>query len=295
MSIRISDSYVSRLLVGDMNRSLSQLLDQQRMASTLQRVNSYADDPRAVASIARLNDLIDANTGYLDNVGRSRVLVDGMDAALQDLSGILADLKVIALRESSGSASSQTMAATLPEAEALRGRMLEILNTSVEGQYLFAGHMTDTAPFIDAGGTVMYRGDSGEISAATGPHSSLVVNIPGDVFNQAGGYFTAVEDLAAALTSGDTAAVLAVVGSIDQLEAHLGTLMVKVGGRQNDLDWAADTLVARDERLRESLSNEQDADVARVATDLSRAEAAYQASLMVTSKLFEFNLMDFLR
>ena len=69
-----------------------------------------------VASIARLNDLIDTNTSYLDNVGRSRVLVDGMDAALQDLSGILADLKVIALRESSGSASSQTMAATLPEA-----------------------------------------------------------------------------------------------------------------------------------------------------------------------------------
>ena len=265
------------------------------MASTLQRVNSYADDPRAVASIARLNDLIDANTGYQDNVGRSRVLVDGMDAALQDLSGILADLKVIALRESSGSASSQTMAATLPEAEALRGRMLEILNTSVEGQYLFAGHRTDTAPFVDAGGTVMYRGDSGEIAATTGPHSSLVVNIPGDVFNQAGGYFAAVEELTAALSSGDATAVLAVVDSLAQLEEHLGTLMVKVGGRQNDLDWAADTLAARDERLRTSLSNEQDADVARVATDLSRAEAAYQASLLVTSKLFEFNLMSFLR
>ena len=85
MSIRISDSYVAKLLTGDMHRSLAQLVEQQRMAATLRRVNSYADDPRAVASIARLNDLIDANTGYRDNVSRSRVLVDGMDAALQDL------------------------------------------------------------------------------------------------------------------------------------------------------------------------------------------------------------------
>lgn len=295
MSIRISDSYISHLLVGDMNRSLSQLLEQQRMASTLRRVNSYADDPRAVASIARLNDLIEANTGYMDNVSRSRSLVDGMDAALQDLSGILADLKVIALRESSGSASGDTMAATLPEAEALRGRMLELLNTSVEGQYLFAGHRTDAAPFTDAAGTVMYRGDDGEITAATGPHSELVVNLPGSVFMEAGGYFAAVEELTAALASVDQDAVLAVVDSLEALEQHLGTLMVEVGGRQNALDWAGDTLVARDERLRESLSLEQDADVARVATDLSQAQAAYEASLMVTSRLFEFNLMDFLR
>ena len=40
---------------------------------------------------------------------------------------------------------------------------------------------------------------------------------------------------------------------------------------------------------------EQDADVAQIATDLSRTQAAYQASLLVTSRLFEFNLMDYLR
>ena len=38
-----------------------------------------------------------------------------------------------------------------------------------------------------------------------------------------------------------------------------------------------------------------DVDVAQVAADLSRAETTYQASLLVTSKLYQTNLMQFLR
>lgn len=295
MSIRISDSYVAKLLVGDMNRSLSQLLEQQRMASTLRRVNSYADDPRAVASIGRLNDLLAANTGYLENVGRSRTLVDGTDSALQELSGILAEFKVIVLRESSATASETTMTVSAEEVDALLGRMTEVLNASVEGQYLFAGRRTDLAPFVEVGGSVVYRGDDGIIEAATGPHSRIAVNISGEGFAGPAGYFAVLEEVAAALRSGDQATVLAAVDRLETLEQDLGRRMIRVGGRQNDLDWAAETLAARDERLRTSLSNEQDADVARVATDLSRTEAAYQASLMVTSKLFQYNLMDYLR
>ena len=71
MSIRISDSYISHLLVGDMNRSLSQLLEQQRMASTLRRVNSYADDPRAVHLPATDRDLGDEVHGF-ENGGPRR-------------------------------------------------------------------------------------------------------------------------------------------------------------------------------------------------------------------------------
>ena len=61
MSIRITDSYLSSIMVGNMNRSLNSLLEQQRMAGSLQRVNSYADDPRSVSIIQRLNSLISQN------------------------------------------------------------------------------------------------------------------------------------------------------------------------------------------------------------------------------------------
>ncbi|MBK7770646.1 MAG: hypothetical protein IPI48_08950 [bacterium] len=72
-------------------------------------------------------------------------------------------------------------------------------------------------------------------------------------------------------------------------------LLMKTGGRQNDLDWSEGVLRQRDERLRSNLSLELDVDVAKVAADLSRAETTYQASLLVASKLYQTNLMQFLR
>jgi len=513
MTIRISDSYLSSILVGDMNRSLNGLLEQQRMAGSMQRVNSYADDPRAVSSMQRLTALIAQNGDYLRNISRSRTLVDGTDIALQDLSEILADARVIALRESSSLANAETMTNSATEVDNLVNRMMEVLNSSIEGHFLFAGRNTATAPFVRNGNSVVYVGDTGEVRAQTGPNSTMVLNIPGDIFmgsqnaslagttylapalrdatllsdlNQGDGWepgriqvitgtgtihkidfsgaltvgdviaaiengtrgevtaaiaadgsglviegqgplavsdadggttaqslglvaktpggtlsgtdiralpdndtllsdipalnghvplgtllvnwkgaaiqvdlggavtlgnlrdrintllpgmdlvlqdgylqavgpdsesfsigdadnsgsaaalglagegvpvrlFGVMEDLQAALNAGDKDAVHEAVTEIMALSRTLTGLLVKTGGRQNDLDWAEGILRQRDERLQSNLSLERDVDVARVATDLSRAQASYQASLLVTSKLFENNLMQYLR
>jgi flagellar hook-associated protein 3 FlgL len=512
MSIRITDSYLSSILVGDLNRSLTGLLEQQRMAGSMQRVNSYADDPRAVSTIQRLNSLLTQNASYLRNISRSRTLVDATDIALQDLTEILADTRVLAMRESSSLANSDTMTNAVFEMDTLIGRMMEVLNTSVEGHFIFAGSNTDEAPFVLAGGQVTYTGNGEEVMGRTGPNSTMPLNITGDVFmgsqsaslngslflgpaltdatllselnggdgwNTGGitlssggisykvdltgaltvgdvlsrievgtkgvisaeiaadgrglsltapnpltvgelgdgtaaaslgintttadlvltggdirlapdpttplnlipglagnlplgslevtweggvgqvdlssaqtlgdvqdlfaaslpgmelqlqdGYLRAVgpssasftvtdtanpgtatalgingegtpvrlfgvmADLQAALTAGDKDAVQGAIGELLALSRNLGGLLIKNGARQNDLDWAEGTLMQRDERLQANLSLEKDVDVARLAADLSRAEASYQASLLVTSKLFENNLIKYLR
>ncbi len=62
MPIRISDNYLSQILVNDLNRSLGNMLELQRQAGTMQRINDFADDPRAVGAIQRYNALIASNT-----------------------------------------------------------------------------------------------------------------------------------------------------------------------------------------------------------------------------------------
>jgi len=104
-----------------------------------------------------------------------------------------------------------------------------------------------------------------------------------------------MEDLQASLLAGDKDAVLGAVTELLALSRTVNGLLVKNGGRQNDLDWAERTLLHRNERLQSNLSLERDVDVARVAADLGRAEASYQASLLVMSKLFENNLLQYLR
>ncbi len=513
MTVRITDSYLSSILVRDLNQSLGRMLNQQIVAGSMRRVNSYADDPRAVASIQRYNDMLANNDQYLQNVDRSRMIVDGTDVALQNISDVLADVRVIALRESSAIATESSMNTSVIEVENLVNRLMDVLNTTVEGNYIFSGQRTDSPAFERSGDAVLYQGDSNLMTSRTGPNTTMPINIPGDVFmgtrsailggtvnlaprldgttalseinsgngwtsgsisltdglqnnyiidltgaltvqdvideinTATGGVITAsiradgsglaltgmgpidvdeveggstatslgisegsgagvlegrdirtvadastdladienlaghlplgaievsyqgstytvdftgdttlgalvstfnaavpgmelaVRDSSIALISGspesfqvvnadatDTASVLGVAGSgtpvrlfglLEDLKAALAAgdkgeirgslnelsavedtvyrLMMTNGGRQNDLDWSESILRQRDERLQSNLSLEYDADVAAVAAELSRAEASYQASLLVTSRLYDSNLMQYLR
>ena len=107
--------------------------------------------------------------------------------------------------------------------------------------------------------------------------------------------FGMLEDLQEALTEGDKDRIFRTASELASIEDIVYQLVMKNGGRQTDLDWADQVLRQRDERLRSALSLEYDADVARVASDLSRAETSYQASLLVTSRLYQNNLMQYLR
>ena len=513
MSIRITDSYLSSILVGDLNRSLGRMLEQQQMAGSMRRVNSFADDPRAVGTIQRYNALISNNDEYTKNVTRSRIMVDGTDVALQNISDVLADVRVILLRESSAIATPQSQQTSVIEVDNLVNRLMDVLNSSIEGNYLFSGQQVNTPPFVRSGDTVLYQGDSEEITSRTGPNSTMSLNIPGDIFlgsqssalggqvdmaprlenttsltelnlgagwspgsisisdgtgstyqvdlsaaltiddvittinTATGGAVTAglnpqgyglefscvgpltigeinggttastlginqtsaastltgrdirvpadattdladieslngalplgvmnvnwqgtdyaidlsaattlgdvqtifngavpgmelqiknssllliggspetfvitngdstntatalglngtgtpvrlfgmLEDLKAALEIGDKDAMRAGMSELSSIEDTIYQLLMKNGGRQKDLDWSESILLQRDERLRSNLSLEYDADIAQVASDLSRAEASYQASLLVTSKLYTANLMQYLR
>ena len=91
--------------------------------------------------------------------------------------------------------------------------------------------------------------------------------------------FGVMSDLQDALAAGDKDAVQGVIGELMALSRNLGGLLITNGARQNDLDWAEGTLMQRNTRLQANLSLEKDVDVATLATELSRAEASYQASL----------------
>ena len=179
MSIRITDSYMASILLGDLNRSLGNMLDQQRMAGSMRRINSFADDPRAVGTVQRYNSLIANNEEYLSNVSRNRIIVDATDVALQNVSEVLSEARELALRESSALADNRT---AMVQVEGLMDRLMDALNATVDGNYIFAGRQVYTAPFVRNGDTVVYQGDSGEILSRTGPNSTMAVNLPGDVF-----------------------------------------------------------------------------------------------------------------
>ena len=182
MPIRISDNYLSQVLVRDLNRSLGNMLELQRQAGSMQRINDFADDPRAVGAIQRYNSLIASNSQYLRNLNRSRVIIDNTDTALQDMSSLLAEVRELALRESSAGATTTTRQMAVTQVESFTDRLLNLLNSSTEGNFIFGGTRTDQPPFVRNGSTVIYQGNDDLMITQTGPNTTQILNIPGSEF-----------------------------------------------------------------------------------------------------------------
>ncbi|MHB8079879.1 MAG: flagellar hook-associated protein FlgL [Candidatus Krumholzibacteriia bacterium] len=106
--------------------------------------------------------------------------------------------------------------------------------------------------------------------------------------------FGVFEDLRSALQTHDKSAMRGLMLELDAVEKMVLGMTVKVGGREVVLDWADTVLQQRDEQLQLNRSRERDADVIETASELSKAQAAYQASLLASSRLFQVNLMQYL-
>jgi flagellar hook-associated protein 3 FlgL len=237
MSIRISDTYIAKLLVGDMNRALATLLEHQRQAGTMRRVLDFADDPRAIAAMQRYSSLISGNDQYLRNARRSGAFLDATDAALQDISGVLAEVRALALREASAIANDTTRHGAAVDVENYIERLIDTLNTTVEDNYIFSGHRTDTAPFVRSGATVVYQGDSGAIATRVGPSTELAINIPGEVFlGTRSSLLVGSSDLAPRIDAATTLDSLSLGSGWDP-----GSISIRDG---NDAHWTIDLSMA---------------------------------------------------
>ncbi|MFH1845499.1 MAG: flagellar hook-associated protein FlgL [bacterium] len=182
MSMRVTDSYMSRLMVRDMHRSLSQMLRYQQMASSMSRITRYADDPTAIGAINRYRSLMAANDQYLRNTDRSRVIVEATDSAMLDVSEILSEVREIVMRESSATSTRASQDQSAEDMQSLIDRMLNSLNVTVQGNYIFGGHITNRAPFVQSEDSIYYQGDSNAVIAQVGPDTRLEVTIPGSEF-----------------------------------------------------------------------------------------------------------------
>jgi len=106
--------------------------------------------------------------------------------------------------------------------------------------------------------------------------------------------FGTLEALAESLRTDDTDGIRDAIGELEGLEQHILEIEMEVGSKQNMLEWMEGRLTDRNYSLNENLSRVRDADVIEVASSLTQAQTAYQASLMVSSKLLQTNLFQFL-
>ncbi|MBQ4854394.1 flagellar hook-associated protein FlgL [Rhodanobacter sp. B2A1Ga4] len=177
--MRVSTSWMQQQSVGSMLERQGDLSDLNIQLSTGKRINQPSDDPVGAARALELTHLGADSAQYQRNITTANARLGLEDQTLSNVSGVLGRVRTLLLQAANGSQTDETRGDIAAEMVQLRQQLLGQANSKDgQGDYLFAGNRTGTAPFASQDG-VSYLGDDGQRMVAAGPGLQVATGDPG--------------------------------------------------------------------------------------------------------------------
>ena len=300
---RITTQMTTQQVLGNINSIQDQLATTQEELSTGKSINQPSDNPYGASLAVQLNTDLAGLSTYTNNVTDGTAWTQAATSSLTNVSSMLQRVQALVVQASNGAESPSDLAATASEVNQLTDAIKQEANTQYNGQYIFSGTATGTAPYSSATGDV-YQGNSSAVTREIGPNSSLQVNA--DISQLLGSgqgsgdgkLLDTLRTISSDLTSGTSASVADLQSNqLNNLQNSLNTLeglQATVGAAQNRLTLASTRIQNLQTSDTAALSNTEDANMAATMTAYSNEQAAFTAALRAGANIVQSSLMDFL-
>lgn len=139
---RVSTLLHSSAMLAELQRTQRSLFDAQSQVTTGKRINEFADAPQDLGALLAARGADSRTADFLASAKAIRTRLDLQDTHIDELGSITADMKQTIL-EAVGNGSGVGLKA---EMEGVFSRMVSILNTQVDGKYIYGGTRQDVPP-----------------------------------------------------------------------------------------------------------------------------------------------------
>lgn len=317
--MRITNKVLSDTFLRNLSTNLNQMYKYQQQLSSGKLVSRPSDDPLLVAKIMSMDNNIALNEQYNTNIRDSLGWVKTQDTALADATSTLQRIKDLIIYGSNGSLSELDRSAISEEVKQKLDQLADILNTSFDGRYIFAGQKTHSRPFKVEDGELVYNNylnpddPDAEINydensnnvfreISQGVEIKLITDgnklmRAEDVENEdnknLGDLLSNVID---ALDKGDTEKLSGEL--LADIQKHIDNVVrvrTQIGAIYNRLEAAEERNIQENLHLKELLSQREDIDIAERFMEYTVMSNVYVASLNIGAKILQPSLLDYLR
>jgi flagellar hook-associated protein 3 FlgL len=261
-------------------------------------INRPSDDPVAVVNSMTLKTGLSQIEQYQRNIRYGVSWLDLRESVLTEVKELTSRAQELAIQMASDNQSPETRADAATEMGHLLDQAIALGNTRLGENYIFAGYKTRTTPFSKTvlGGveTATYNGDGYDIQIQIGRDEALVIGRNGQTTLMDSNVFTTLGSLKQALADNDVEAIRQQIGQLEGVNNYLDNEIADTGAKSNRMDvknsiWG-DMLLD----LKKQLSNAQDADVAGLVTQSQEKQVAYQAALLVSARLSQLSILNYI-
>lgn len=296
---RVTQLMTTQQILNDINLSQSQLDATQQQLASGKSINQPSDNPYGASLAVSLNDDLSGLTGYANNVTDGTAWTQASSTALQDVQSMVQRVQELTIQAANGTQSASDLSDAGAEVGQLTAAITQEANTQYNGQYVFSGTASGTAPYSPATGDA-YQGNSNSVTRQIGPGSSVPVSL--DISQlmgngQAAGdgkLLDTLRTISSDLASGNSSDLS---NQLTALQSNLTTLdgiQATVGANQDQLTMASTRIQSLQTADTAALSNDEDANMASTMTTYSNEQASFTAALRAGADIVQTSLMDFL-
>jgi flagellar hook-associated protein 3 FlgL len=271
------------------------LANTEEELSSGKTINEPSDNPYGAALAVQLNGQLSQLNDYNNNITDGQAWTQTAASALNSIQDEVQSAQEI-VTQAGNPNNATSLTALGDELNQIVSGIQSAANTQYNGQYVFSGTSTTTAPYDSSGN---YQGSTSMVTRQIGPDATATVSVNlSSVLGTSSstGLLSQLTDIANQLTSGTTTSA---VNTTDLTEvanglSSLTALQDQLGTTTDQMTMAASTISDMQTSVTSDLSNDVDANMASTETTYSNEEAAFTAALQAGASIVQTSLMNFL-
>ena len=303
--MRVTQNITTSNFISYINRHAENLLKTQQQIASQKRINKSSDDPIGMGQVLGYRTNLAANDQYQENIEQGMTRLEFNEVTLDLASDLVNTARRLAENYSSSTLSAATRQSAALQVKDLYDQVMQMANSKFNGNYIFSGHASNTAPFShDADYNATYNGDDGEFRIMVSENVEVNIvadgrNIFQDAANGGVNIFDELKNLIDGLENPDP-----VAGSA-QIEATVNVLQDgrdQINSRRSEYAPVLYRLQATDEyltnlrpKVEEAMASLEQADIAKAVVELQNLELAYETTIATAARIIQPSLLDFLR
>jgi flagellar hook-associated protein 3 FlgL len=291
--VRITQGILTSNMLRHLSQSFERMEKYQNQLSTGKKISRPSDDPVVAMKGIEYRSNLTHIEQYSRNISEAYNWMESSDSALDKATQALQRLRELVVQASNDTYEVSQRQSIAKEIRELKEHLASIANTKIGNKYIFNGSDTTTPPVDLGGGIYPTNSDSVDIEVFDGVRMRVNID-PTNVFSAA--LFTDISNLEADLNGGATGSVIG--NYIDVIDGHIQNVVAEraeLGARYNRIELVDQRVQTQEVIANRIISDNEDADIERVITDLKTQESVHRAVLGVGARIIQPTLIDFLR
>lgn len=296
--MRVTPSITADNALRNLQKGRTLLARTQEQIASGSVINRPSDDPITTRQLLEMENKLEKGEQYLSNINKGNIWLNMTETALTGMADVISRARKVAANIGNGSTDQTVRDNAVAQLSELKKQLIDLGNTQLGDQYLFAGFKTDTPPFTTADNT--YHGTSDDIAVEIDQNSQLAINLTGDSLLKGTGSFGSVDvlstldDLITAIGANNATDIKTAAAELDGASSQITNARSAVAGKMLRMESAETMITSNQATLKGIIADTQGVDYVEAAVTLNMQQTAFEAALSATSKITQLSLLDYL-